>query len=61
MEPYDTWNTDSLRQPKQQQTYEGFEGSPNQIIMQMLDLRRFGKSRQPIRNEVYLIQFLEVY
>lgn len=37
MEPYIPWNTDPLRQPPQQQTCEGFEGPPDQVITQMLD------------------------
>lgn len=57
MEPYDPWNADPLRQPPWQQTYEEFEGVFDQIIAQLLDSRRFGEIRQPIKHEVYLTKF----
>lgn len=61
MEPYDHWNMDPLRQTPQQQTYEEFDGALNQIIVQLLNSRQFGETKQPIKHEVYLTQFPENY
>lgn len=50
-----------MRPGMEPQTYEWFNSSLNQIIAQVLDLRCFGKSRQPIRNEVYFTKFPNEY